>query len=353
MGLESIDRDVVIIGAGPAGLAASIALSRAGFRVMVVDHAQGPIDKACGEGLMPDSAAALERLGVSLPADCALKFRGIRFLQGTICAEALFSNGSGLGIRRTALHEILMKHAVQAGTEILWETRVAGIKPGEVALRGRCIRCRLMVGADGQNSLVRRWAGLDGRRVERVRYGYRQHFEITPWTDLVEVYWGDGFQVVVTPVSANLVCVALVSADPGLRPGDALAAVPELSKRLKNASATDREKGAASVVRVLRSVSCSGLALIGDASGSVDSLTGEGLGLAFKQALSLAEAVSRGKLSLYTAAHRRIAAVPTLMSGLLTAMDRRPLVRRRVLALFAREPQIFTRLLQFHVRDSC
>ena len=58
--------DVFVVGGGPAGLAMAIAARQRGFRVVVADGQQPPIDKACGEGLMPDGLAALERLGVSV-----------------------------------------------------------------------------------------------------------------------------------------------------------------------------------------------------------------------------------------------------------------------------------------------
>ena len=54
--------DVFVIGGGPAGLAAAIAARQRGFDVLVADGAEPPIDKACGEGLLPDGLAALERL---------------------------------------------------------------------------------------------------------------------------------------------------------------------------------------------------------------------------------------------------------------------------------------------------
>jgi menaquinone-9 beta-reductase len=61
--------DVFVIGGGPAGLAAAIAVRQQGFRVVVADGAKPPIDKACGEALMPEAIAALEGLGVTLPAE--------------------------------------------------------------------------------------------------------------------------------------------------------------------------------------------------------------------------------------------------------------------------------------------
>ena len=61
--------DVVIVGAGPAGLACAIAAARHGLQVDVIDAMRPPIDKACGEGLMPDSLEALAAIGIDLEKD--------------------------------------------------------------------------------------------------------------------------------------------------------------------------------------------------------------------------------------------------------------------------------------------
>src|SRR5207253_2995692 len=70
--------DVFVIGGGPAGLAAAIAARKRGFEVVVADGAQPPIDKACGEGVMPDGVAALARLGVAATINHGFPFHGIR-----------------------------------------------------------------------------------------------------------------------------------------------------------------------------------------------------------------------------------------------------------------------------------
>ena len=90
-------------------------------------------------------------------------------------------------------------------------------------------------------------------------------------------------------------------------------------------------------------------ALIGDASGSVDAVTGKGLCLAFQQALFLAEALEKNDLANYQAAHRRIACLPILMSRLMLSMDRYAWLRRRVFSALTAEPQLFSRLLAAHV----
>ena len=64
-------------GAGPVGLATALEGALAGLRVAVVERRVAPIDKACGEGLMPSARASLERLGVAVEGR---PFRGIRYL---------------------------------------------------------------------------------------------------------------------------------------------------------------------------------------------------------------------------------------------------------------------------------
>jgi 2-polyprenyl-6-methoxyphenol hydroxylase-like FAD-dependent oxidoreductase len=60
------ETDVLVVSGGPAGLATALAVRRKRLRAVVVDSAAPPIDKACGEGLMPDSVAALSALGVGI-----------------------------------------------------------------------------------------------------------------------------------------------------------------------------------------------------------------------------------------------------------------------------------------------
>src|SRR6476661_1010928 len=92
--------DVFIVGGGPAGLSAAIAARRRGLDVTVADFARPPIDKACGEGIMPDGVAAAQALGISPEGSTARPFHGIRFRQGDAgpVAEALFPRGRGLAL---------------------------------------------------------------------------------------------------------------------------------------------------------------------------------------------------------------------------------------------------------------
>src|SRR5260370_33259056 len=95
---------VLVIGGGPAGLAAAIAARMKGFDVIVADGAKPPIDKACGEGLMPGTSRALRELGAAIRTGDGQTFRGIRFVDSTNSVGANFSGARGFGTRRTVLH---------------------------------------------------------------------------------------------------------------------------------------------------------------------------------------------------------------------------------------------------------
>jgi flavin-dependent dehydrogenase len=232
---------------------------------------------------------------------------------------------------------------------LAWGRRVIGLTADGVALDGHGILCSWVIGADGQKSRVRRWAGLDGTRHESFRFGFRRHYRISPWTDYMEIYWGSGAQMYVTPVNKSEVCVALITRAAHLRLEHALAQFPDLSRRLAGADPSTSERGAVTASRSLRRVFRGRTILIGDASGSVDAITGEGLSLSFHQAIALADALASGDLGAYQTEHRRLARRPNLMANLMLSLDRFPVLRRRVLRALAADPAIFANMLAMHV----
>jgi flavin-dependent dehydrogenase len=345
------ETDVFVVGGGPAGLAAAIAARQAGFSVTLTDVAYPPIDKTCGEGIMPDGLGALWKLGISPSARDGFPFAGIRFSDATSAVSARFPGRYGLGIRRTRLHELMIHRATELGIAMHWGARVTGISEHGVSVYGRNVRCRWLVGADGHQSRVRAWSGLELPRYRKRRFGFRRHYRISPWSELVEVYWTECGQLYVTPVAEDQVCVALITHQKGTRLDDALKACPELATRLAHSPQITREQGAISASCCLRKVCSGSRALIGEASGSVDAITGEGLSMAFQQAHALAEALKGDSLRIYADAHRRIARTPRLTGHLMLLMDRSKWLRQRGLHALAAEPSLFSRMLAVHIGD--
>ncbi len=353
------ETDVFIAGAGPAGLACAIALARKGMSVRVADGMKPPIDKACGEGLMPDTLAALEALGIDVDAaggNVTARIRGIRFFNcrpdtesGSV-AEARFPVRDGRGMKRRALYLLLLDRAVELGVRFRWETVVHSFAGSHVETNRGAIRARFIVGADGHQSRIRTGAGLERSSVTSRRIGLRQHFAAAPWSEFVEVYWSSQGQAYVTPVSSREVCVAFVAQHKfagGV--AEALERFPALQARLAGAMPSDAARGAVTYSRRLHRVARGNVALIGDASGSVDAVTGEGLSLCFRQALALADAVAANDLAAYQRAHTAMLRMPHLVAATMLTLDRYAWVRTGAIGLLGRFPAVFEKLLEVHI----
>lgn len=344
--------DVFVVGGGPAGLAVAIAARQKGMNVTVADGAAPPIDKTCGEGMMPETLEVLRSLGVALDPGQGFRFQGIRFVQEDASVSAAFPHGRGLGLARPVLHEKLIARAEDTGVRILWKTPVTGIEADAVVARGRRIPTRWIVGADGIASRVRRWGSLEPARSSSLRFANRRHYRVAPWSDFMEIHWGSRAQAYVTPIARDEVSVVVIgerSKDAEF--GEALESMPVLGERLRGAELSGRERGAVTSSRSLKDVQRGNVALTGDASGSVDAITGEGLRLAFRQAFALRDAMEAGTLEGYQSAHRELEKRPLFMAGLMMLLGRHRLLRTRVLESFAKKPELYGRFLAFHVGE--
>lgn len=327
--------DVVVIGGGPIGLATAIEARLAGLTAVVLERRTGPVDKACGEGLMPAALTHLARLGVD-PA--GMPIAGFRYADGVRSAEHRFRTAVGRGVRRTVLHQALADRAAELGVQV---HRTVAVPPEQQAggVRvGRTI-ARYAIAADGLHSVTRRAAGLALPSRGARRYGFRRHFAVAPWSDLVEVYWGPRNEVYVTPVAPDLVGVAVL----GGRGCDFDAAVadhPALAARLRNAQAVSDLRGAGPLQQRVRSRVAGRTLLVGDAAGYIDALTGEGLAVGLAGSRQAVAAIVRDDPAGYDAAWRSATRVPRLLTSAVLTLALSP-ARRAVVPLAAAAPGLF------------
>ncbi|MGH9688141.1 MAG: FAD-dependent oxidoreductase [Candidatus Acidiferrales bacterium] len=339
--------DLLIVGGGPAGLAASIAATRVGLEVAVFDARKPPIDKTCGEGLLPSALAALSDLGIAIDSHLGIPFAGIRFVDKKSSAYAPILGG-GLGLRRRDLHRLLIERAEACGVSLFWSARISDMQRNGVWVDGAFHPCRWLVGADGQHSAVRKFAGLEPTKRARPRFGFRQHYSTVPWSNAVEVHWGERVELIVTPTGREEICIVVLTSDPHVRVEEASDQFPEIAERLRGAVVISRESGATTQLSRARAVVRGNVALAGDASCAMDGISGSGLSLAFQEASALADALARQDLAVYERAHARITKVPVHMTRLLLMMGSSALLRRAALRFLARNPALFSRLIALH-----
>jgi flavin-dependent dehydrogenase len=331
--LATYDADLLVVGGGPGGLATALHARSLGLSVIVAEPRATPIDKACGEGLMPGGLAELASLGIDPPG---LPFRGIAYLSEHRRAEAHFRDSAGRGVRRTTLHAALAARAKEQDTEWI-STRVSGVDQDAHGVMAAGVRAKWLVAADGLHSAVRRAVGIKAVAGKPRRYGVRWHFSVPAWSAFVEVHWSPWGEAYVTPVEPDLVGVAILSRHP-----PELAWFPRLAQRLRDAP-PGRPRGCGPLRQVVSRRVAGRVLLVGDAAGYEDALTGEGISLAVKQAGAAVAAIIDETPSSYETAWRRITRDYRLLTRALVLATAPQLGRRAVVPAAALLPGVFGR----------
>lgn len=344
------DTDVIIAGGGPVGLAAAIEARLAGLSVVVVEPRPGPIDKACGEGLMPGAVNALARLGVEPPGRA---FAGITYVDGHRSVSHRFDLGPGLGVRRTVLHDALAKRAADLGV-VVTAARVAQVEAGEDGVTVRTtpaangtssespasLHGSWLLACDGLHSDVRRLLGLAQPVTAARRFGLVRHFRIEPWSEFVEVHWTPTAEIYVTPVATDEVGIAVLGGR-GIDYSAVIAQAPAVRRRLASAEPVGTMRGAGPLLQRTNQRTRGRVLLVGDAAGYVDALTGEGIRLGLAQAqAAVAAAVAEHPADYEHAWYRLTRNYRLLTSALVGAADR-PVLRRRIVPLATRLPRVY------------
>ena len=316
---------------------------------------------------MPNGLALLGELGVRLADDLGHPFRGIRYVSRSgVTAAADFPVGPGRGIRRTALSAALLARASELESIVLRFGTPAEleVESDRVALRvgNERLTAPLIVGADGLHSKLRAVAVQASSSRRYWRWGMRQHFAVEPWSEYVDVHWGPGIEAYVTPVAAREVGLAFLW-HRGLR-GPASSTVsfpwllsffPAVAARLAGATPTSAVASIGPLEQRVSRPTGDGVALIGDASGYLDAITGEGLSLAFAQAVALEHIAARlagatapltaADLGDYADAVRRITAPYKRMTSLVLLLSRHGWLADPAIRVLRASPKLFEHLL--------
>lgn len=197
--------DVAIAGGGPAGSAAAWQAVRTGARVVVLDKAEFPRDKPCGDGLTPRATGYLQRMGL---ADEIAKFHRIN--RAKIFSPSQWEltlprrpgmPDHGHGIRRRELDTMLLDNAAAAGVEVRQAAEVVGplVDDGRVtgvALKsGEKVLADAVIAADGAYSPVKRGLRLDSQYNGYTAIAIRAEMPANrPDSDSLDIYLKIRFQ---------------------------------------------------------------------------------------------------------------------------------------------------------------
>ena len=318
--------DIAIVGGGPAGSATAIGLARAGVEVALFERATAPKWRACGVYSSPLTRARLAALEFDTATLDEFVARVpalvVQTLEGATCRLDYTAFGGACGADRVRLDAELLARAEGAGARVMRGSTVREVRPGELSGSPSLLisrhdgeggpqvwRAKLVVGGDGPGSLVARSFGVQRSARWLRRAGMTFHLDIgDSSTRNGRMVIGRGWYCGICPVPGGRVNIGIVVGEralrralaSGQRPIDVarhiLGELPEPWTSLSTAAATDELAVALPLANRVSARSGPGFLLVGDATGFIDPISGEGLHRALVSA-ELAVAAARGFLA--------------------------------------------------------
>jgi flavin-dependent dehydrogenase len=338
--------DVIVCGAGPAGSVAATVLARGGARVLLLDRAQFPRDKLCGDTMNPGAIAVLRRLGLTdgfaasaLPVDGMIVTgeRGVRVL-------AQYGPGvQGMAIVRKDLDAALVREARASGARVEERVLVRGplleSEGDDARVRGVILAARdgrdlrvpapIVIAADGRRSRLAMALGLARHPRRPRRWAIGAYFEnVAGMTAFGEMHVRRGQYLGVAPVPSGLTNVCLVVPVPSTSRGAersagrrdragldepsvllraAIDRDPDLRERFADARMVAPPVVLGPLAVDAASAGAPGLLLAGDAAGFIDPMTGDGLRFAVRGGELAAECALAAFAGRLATPHLRLA----------------------------------------------
>jgi 2-polyprenyl-6-methoxyphenol hydroxylase-like FAD-dependent oxidoreductase len=364
---------IIIVGAGPSGAATALALAGVGHEVTVLDRAEFPRDKACGEGLMPPGVAVLRRLGLldAVLVTGAVRLDGVTY-QHEGDGPSVFAHFPlprdlsprwGLGVRRLSFDAALASairdnprvtflEGVRVDGILRHDRRVVGVRTTDGLLESDVV-----VAADGLHSRLRNSAGWGRTTRGRHRYGMVGHWRVDTRTHRgITVSFAREHEWYQAPVSTQELLVSSLGSRTHMSgiAHDYAAAARAAIPALHDAELTSSPLAAGNFRVRARPVARDGLFLVGDAAGYDDPTTGEGIGVGLQLGESLAghlDRALRGTMTLDAAAaaysidHDRLWRNRRRITALALFMAAHPSLSRRAVSKAGSRPHTLSRLL--------
>ncbi|MEJ3742035.1 geranylgeranyl reductase family protein [Actinomycetes bacterium KLBMP 9797] len=349
--------DVVVVGAGPAGSSAALAARRAGARVLLLDRADFPRDKACGDGIAPHALDVLAALGVPDPVAGYPPVPGLRLVGPGGGAVARALPRPAYTIPRKVFDARLVAAAVTAGAELRRHAaRRIDVRDDLVVVDGE-FAARALVGADGAGSVVRRTLGFPPNSAGHLALAIRGYAAALPAAEQLIVTSATGWPAYAWsfPIgdgSANVGYGEVLRGEPVSR-AHLLARMAALLPEVDPAAVTGLRAHHLPLSTRRPRPGRGRITLAGDALSLINPFTGEGIfyavlsgALAGAAAVSGAAAADRytDSLSRRLSRHLRHSRVAAWLGGW-------PWIVDRAVAAAARDARVFTALAELGLGD--